>query len=332
MPKKIASKAKGSITSKVTDIAPTLEPQKKSNPYKLKSLDMNDPSWMHIAKKDKELIMAVHYCDEKWLERALKTQANAKVKIPENNRNLLMHACKQSCKDVETVSLLVKSNQFKLNDVDDRGWTALHYAANNADNVIMSYLLKQPKIDPNIQDADGHTPLMLLLKSSSGYLGGCSMYISALLSHPKIDVTVKDHKGDTAIDYAKRYKQHNFVRLLQTHGEAIVKQTVPENHVCQKDVMSCHRCRMKHGFVNMCTKFVYELCKKNSMIMHRVVSKLASDAEPEGCDIEEPTPPPKIIEELPTTTGGMFSLGVDEDPKAERRKAKAERVKKKLGM
>jgi hypothetical protein len=81
--------------------------------------------------------------------------------------------------------------------VDDRnegGPTALMKAASNGNPAFVSYLLRHGA-NPNLEDADGNTPLLLADDGSQS--SGWPLRISGLLLAAHADPCHKNHKGET---------------------------------------------------------------------------------------------------------------------------------------
>lgn len=139
-------------------------------------------------------------------------------------------------RNLDEVKKFLADNSTDVNQKDDRGMTALHYAVENRDQSIVKELLahsgegKKLDIDAmnnynrtalfdafmysnhaiiellikhganiNIQNKDGRTILMILLSSTKPNMEMIKLAISL---GSKLDV--KDKKGETAIDYAKK--------------------------------------------------------------------------------------------------------------------------------
>ncbi len=58
----------------------------------------------------------------------------------------------------------------EINWVDQKGWTALHVAVNNAHAAAVGLLLKSPELDINKQGIDGETALSLAVEKGYDYV------------------------------------------------------------------------------------------------------------------------------------------------------------------
>ena len=85
---------------------------------------------------------------------------------------------------------------------DQEGYTALHLAASQGHQGILTHLLASPKTDTNVEDQDGDTPIMILLISilNIDIQGNC---LQALVDCNKVDLDGKDLEGDGLEDLAR---------------------------------------------------------------------------------------------------------------------------------
>ena len=67
---------------------------------------------------------------------------------------------------------------------------------------MLTHLLANPNIDPNVRDQDGDTPIMLLLKINFNIdiQGNC---LQALVDCNKVDLDGKDREGNGLEDVAR---------------------------------------------------------------------------------------------------------------------------------
>lgn len=96
--------------------------------------------------------------------------------------------------DTSSSSSSSSNDPGDINYRDNNDMTALMHAIGKPD--VIKVLLESPLCDPNVQQEDGHTALMLaiLLESDANIKS-----IKMLLKHPDIDVNVQDEKGNTAL-------------------------------------------------------------------------------------------------------------------------------------
>jgi len=102
----------------------------------------------------------------------------------------LHYACKYKRTDVIRKLLLVPEINPNVQDLQ-RKWAPVHLPQNTCDS--MSALLQSNKVDPNLQDIVGRTPLHLACQR--GYSG----IVSVLLSHPEIKPSIKDKDNHTLL-------------------------------------------------------------------------------------------------------------------------------------
>ena len=85
---------------------------------------------------------------------------------------------------------------------DQRGYTALHLAALQGHQEIITHLLAKPNTDPNVRNQEGDTPIMILLKINLNIdiQGNC---LQALVDCNKVDLDGKDREGNGLEDLAR---------------------------------------------------------------------------------------------------------------------------------
>lgn len=81
------------------------------------------------------------------------------------------------------------------------GDSVLAIAAYMGDTELLKYALDIVKVDPNIQNKEGQTPLMLAAKE--GNLAEINLLIER-----QADTTMVDRQGDNALDYVQRHLSH----------------------------------------------------------------------------------------------------------------------------
>ncbi len=93
-----------------------------------------------------------------------------------------------------------------INEADGLGYTALHHAVINDSPVAIQTLLRQPGIDPNIQDKiSGFTPLIWSVFMNYG--GSVSLEpMFLLMSSKEVDMNATDDSGETALMHAARLR------------------------------------------------------------------------------------------------------------------------------
>ncbi|POR37516.1 Putative ankyrin repeat protein [Tolypocladium paradoxum] len=93
---------------------------------------------------------------------------------------------------------------------NERGHTALHYAAKRGNLEMVRLLLARPEVDAGAVDNCICTPLHHAAHNCR--LG----VINLLLDRPEVDIDAEDESGDTAIDFAFTSKKMCSVRLIET--------------------------------------------------------------------------------------------------------------------
>jgi hypothetical protein len=117
-----------------------------------------------------------------------------KVETTESSENSIQDFVKQGNLE-ELGKSLLEIEGSSLNSLDDEGLGLLHWAADRGNPEILTTLLKQDKIDVNLRDSDGQTPLFYA--SSCGH----SECVKILLEH-KADKSILDNDNSTCLDVA----------------------------------------------------------------------------------------------------------------------------------
>jgi|GEM_PF-5836038 len=102
----------------------------------------------------------------------------------------------------------VKFRKINPKFVNPQGETALHLAAEKGDLATIKHLLKNKRVDVNIQDRNGNTAL------HRATANGHREVVLALLSNEKVDPGLKNAQGDTALHLAVRRKHPEIARKL----------------------------------------------------------------------------------------------------------------------
>eukprot|EP00505_MAST-04D_sp_SCG-Rhode-Island_P006285 Stramenopile-MAST_4_protein_6285 len=99
-----------------------------------------------------------------------------------------------------------------VNTVDNGGITALMYAAGNNQLDVVISLVNHPRIDLNVQDRYNYTALHLAV------LHNHPAIVSQLLSDDKMDASLKDKYNETALKHAIDWGRAECVTILRQHG------------------------------------------------------------------------------------------------------------------
>ena len=92
-------------------------------------------------------------------------------------------------KEYEKIEMLLKDLSVDVNEVDEAGETALHFAVYKADKKSVEKILNSEKVvDINIQDAEGYTPLMLAIENMRGKINILNMLLA---KNPRMDLQNK---------------------------------------------------------------------------------------------------------------------------------------------
>ena len=117
-----------------------------------------------------------------------------RVDIADNfNRTALLNAALYG--NQELVDWLIEKGA-DINHSDRNGYTALHFAAQEAHTEVLKYLLKH-NANPNVQDIHGNTPAVAAIVN---WGGGKNFDTLKALVDAKADLTLKNKAGRAAID------------------------------------------------------------------------------------------------------------------------------------
>lgn len=117
----------------------------------------------------------------------------------------LHHACKKGY--LEVAKLLLADTRVDVSAVSGvQKESPLHVAAGRNDVEIIKLLLSRPEVNPQLQDEEGRTALMLCIWSIPCFL--------ELLCDPRVDANVVDDACNSALWYACYYGLLEVVELL----------------------------------------------------------------------------------------------------------------------
>ena len=150
--------------------------------------------------EDKELFEMCSEGKIEELRKALARGTNPNKKL-DTNGNTALHAA-AGFGHLGVVALLLEQPGIDWNQTCNIGSTAFHFAASQGHQEILTHLLASPKTDTNVEDQDGNTPIMILLKSNLNIdiQGNC---LQVLVDCNKVDLDVKDPDGDGLEDLAR---------------------------------------------------------------------------------------------------------------------------------
>ena len=107
------------------------------------------------------------------------------------------------------MQLLLDEGRVPLNCVEDeKGLTALHWAAHLGHVRCVRVLLADPRVDVNFKSQQGGTALHMAAE------GGQTKVVELLLTSDKVDVNSKDERGATPMTYAMLQYHHGIMQLL----------------------------------------------------------------------------------------------------------------------
>ena len=132
---------------------------------------------------------------------------NSDVNCVDNDNQTALHkACKCGCPKLEVVSVLLNTENIKINHFDKSRKTALMIAIGGGhEDIVNSLLEKGAEID--LQDNVGQTALMI-----ASINGHENIVINLIRWRP--GENIRDCRGRTALDLARIHQHHNIVRLL----------------------------------------------------------------------------------------------------------------------
>ena len=98
-----------------------------------------------------------------------------------------------------------------INKLGDNDRTALMKAIYDDNEDLIKLLINHPKIDVNLQNNDGYTPLTFAIVYNKDLT-----LIKQLLNYPKIDVNSQNQTDDTSLTYAIAYNKDLTELILLT--------------------------------------------------------------------------------------------------------------------
>lgn len=169
-----------------------------------------DPNATEAKRGETGLMLAIQDDSEKVIAVLLEARdINLEARALNGNTALMLAAYKK-------LPLVVKALLDKGAEVNQPGWTALHYAASVGDNAIVQMLLdKSAYIDA--ESPNRTTPIMMAARS------GHILTVKLLLDEGA-DATLKNQQGLSAIDFARKFGHNDIAEGLQYRLEKAGKR------------------------------------------------------------------------------------------------------------
>jgi ankyrin repeat protein len=142
------------------------------------------------------LHVAIKYSKTEMVQHLLKVPMNADPTSRDACGRTALLAAVSSTRKTEIIDLLLEHDKVNVDDVDENGQTALHWAA-YLSNVIAAKKLIDKGADPNIVDQHGRSPLHVAAQEEDS-----NEIIDLLLASGKVSVDDVDEDGDTALYFA----------------------------------------------------------------------------------------------------------------------------------
>lgn len=162
-----------------------------------------DPNSVEPTRGETILMLALREHSDK-VFNLLMAQPEIKIEARANNGDTVIMIASYE-ENLNAVKKLITSDA----QINQPGWTALHYAAAKGNLDIIALLLEHSAyIDT--ESPNKTTPLMMAVRS------GKSEAITLLLDEGA-DATIKNQLGLTALDFALKYEQQEIAEILKEH-------------------------------------------------------------------------------------------------------------------
>jgi ankyrin repeat protein len=131
-----------------------------------------------------------------------------------DSQKVFLRAAKTGNKAV--VKLLLETGKVDVNLKDRDGWTPLSIAASYGNEAVVKMLLDTGKVDANVKNGEGCTQLLIAA------LNGNETVVKMLLDTGKVDVNLKDGGGWTPLSRAASNRHETIVKMLVDTGKVDV--------------------------------------------------------------------------------------------------------------
>ena len=121
----------------------------------------------------------------------------------------LLHILRRRPTSGRALYYLLNQDGLDINAADKDGFTPLMRAARYEDANLVGELVKHPDIDLNAQNKNGTTAFMIMVSFENPRI------VEMMLLQPTLDISIKDNEGRTAADYANRWGNIKFARMIK---------------------------------------------------------------------------------------------------------------------
>ena len=155
-----------------------------------------------------QLMNALYHDNFSTIDELLEKDVNINLPYNHNGWTPFMWVCKEHC-NPEVIAKFLKHGA-KLDRVNKQGQTALHIMAAHRSSYDCLQLLIDNGANPNAQDEDGNTPLMIALGHPQ-----VSIRMDVVWNLFQVtDCSIKNHEGKIAYDIAKENEAFDDAEVL----------------------------------------------------------------------------------------------------------------------
>lgn len=140
--------------------------------------------------------------------------------LNENGENLFLSCCRKSFNPSQNILIFENINNVNYFQQDKKGRNVIHDAVLNGQGSVISELIKLPHFDPNVQDENGITPLILAVQNKE------SDIIDLLLGVDDINVRYFGKSGSVIHEAMENYDK-NCLKSLR-HPQIDMLKLSPE--------------------------------------------------------------------------------------------------------